>query len=261
LRNAPLVEDEYHGPLLLSADASTDTLRSILGGAVVAIRPPLGTEVRTVGAFASSYHARVLPEFLSVTDDPGLRNYNGKGLVGAYDVDDEGVPEQPVDLVGGGRLVNYLIGREPVKDFPQSNGHARAGLTSAPRPSISVLKISAQNGLSDAELNQKLMQMMKDAGLNHAYTVETLAGAGNPRLLYRVNADGTRQLVRGAELDDIDDRALRTSIDAAGKDLLVANYYGDVPQTVIAPALLLDDSTVRRAQEKDERLPFYPPPQ
>ncbi len=249
------------GPLLLSADASTDTLRSILADAVVATRPPLGTDVRTNGAFASSYLARVLPEFLSVIDDPGLKNYDGKGLVGAYDIDDEGVPEQPVDLVRGGRLVNYLIGREPVKDFPQSNGHARAGLTSAPWPNISVLKISAQNGLSDADLNRKLMDLMKASGLDHAYYAETLAGAGNPRLLYRVNADATHQLVRGAELDDIDERALRTSIDAVGKDLLVANYYGDIPQTVIAPALLLDDSTVRRAQQKNGKLPFYPPPQ
>ena len=165
LRKAPLVEDEYHGPLLLSADASTDTLRSILADAVVATRPPLGTDVRTNGAFAFSYLARVLPEFLSVIDDPGLKNYDGKGLVGAYDIDDEGVPEQPVDLVRGGRLVNYLIGREPVKNFPQSNGHARAGLTSAPWPNISVLKISAQNGLSDADLNRKLMDLMKASGL------------------------------------------------------------------------------------------------
>lgn len=261
LRKAPLVEDEYHGPLLLSEDASSDTLHEILAGAVVATRPPLGTDVRTNGVFASSYQARVLPQFLSVIDDPGLKSYDGKGLVGAYDIDDEGVPEQLVDLVRGGRLVNYLIGREPVKDFPQSNGHARAGLTSAPRPSIGVLKVSDQNGLSDAELNQKLMELMKSASLNHAYYAETLAGAGNPRLLYRVNADGTRQLVRGAELDDIDERALRTSIAAAGEDLLVANYYGDIPQTVIAPALLLDDSTVRRAEEKNDKLPFYPPPQ
>ncbi len=261
LRKAPLVEDEYHGPLLLSADSSTDTLRSILAGAVVATRPPLGTEARTNGPFASSYEARVLPGFLSVVDDPGLKNYDGKGLVGAYDIDDEGVPEQPVDLVRAGRLVSYLIGREPVKDFPQSNGHARAGITGAARPSISVLKITAQNGLSDLELNQKLIEEMKAAGLDHAYYAETLAGAGNPRLLYRVNADGTRQLVRGAELNDIDERALRTSIDAAGKDLLVANYFGDVPQTVIAPALLLDDATVRRANQRNDKLPFYPPPE
>jgi len=260
LRKAPLVEDEYHGPLLLSADASTDTLRSILAGAVVATRPPLGTEARTNGPFASSFEARVLPEFLSVVDDPGLKDFDGKGLVGAYDIDDEGVPGQPVDLVKAGRLVSYLIGREPVKDFPQSNGHARAGITGPARPSIGVLKITAQNGLSDADLNRKLIAEMKDAGLNHAYYAVTLAGAGNPRLLYRVNADGSRQLVRGAELSDIDERALRTSIDAAGKDELVANYFGDVPQTVIAPALLLDDATVRRANQRNDKLPFYPPP-
>jgi hypothetical protein len=72
------------------------------GGAVTATRPKLGTEARTNGPFASSYHARVLPDFHDVVDDPGLKSYNGKGLVGAYDVDDEGVPAQAVKLVTRG---------------------------------------------------------------------------------------------------------------------------------------------------------------
>ncbi len=78
LRKAPLVEDEYHGPLLFSADAATDTLRSLLAGAVTATRPALGTEARTNGAFASSYHARVMPDFMSVVDDPSLKSFDGK---------------------------------------------------------------------------------------------------------------------------------------------------------------------------------------
>jgi len=41
----------------------------------------------------------------------------------------------------------------------------------------------------------------------------------------------------------------------------VANYFGDVPTTVMAPALLLDEITVRRANEKNDKLPFYPPPE
>ncbi|HTW62187.1 MAG TPA: metallopeptidase TldD-related protein [Terracidiphilus sp.] len=261
LRKAPVVEEEYHGPLLLSADAGADTMYSLLGGAVTATRPNLGTEARTNGAFASSYQTRVLPEFMDVVDDPGLRSYAGMGLLGAYDVDDEGVPAQAVKLVEDGRLTNYLIGRQPVKDFPQSNGHGRAGVTGAPRPTIGVLKITAQNGLSDEELSQKLLQMARDRGLKSVYYVETLGGELTPRLLYRVNLDGTRELVRGAVLDDIDQRALRTSVEAAGKTLWVANYFGDVPQTVLAPALLLDDATVRRANEKNEKLPFYPPPE
>jgi predicted Zn-dependent protease len=260
LRKAPLVEEEYHGPLLMSADSSTQTLFSLLAGSVVATRPKLGTEARTNGPFASSYQARVMPDFMDAVDDPTLKTFNGKGLLGAYDVDDEGVAAQPVKLVTGGRLVNYLLGREPVKDFPASNGHGRAGLTTGARPAIGVLKVTATNGLSDAELNQKLLDMAKERGLPSVYYAETLAGARNPRLLYRVAPDGKRQLVRGAALADIDIRALRSSIEEAGKDLFVENSFGEVPETVIAPALLFDDATVKRANEKNDKLPFYPPP-
>jgi predicted Zn-dependent protease len=260
LRKAPLVEEEYHGPVLLSADAGTDTLHSLLAGAVAATRPRLGTEARTNGPFASSYRARVLPGFLDVVDDPGLKTYDGVGLVGAYDVDDEGVPQQAVKLVTDGRLENYLIGRTPVRDFPQSNGHGRAGVTGPPRPMIGVMKVTAQNGLTDAELKKMLTGMAKDRNLKSVYYVPTLGPGLTPRLLYRVSPDGRRELVRGATLDDLDQRALRSSIEAAGKDLWVANYFGDVPQTVLAPALLLDDVTIRRANEKNDKLPFYPPP-
>jgi hypothetical protein len=260
LRKAPVVEEEYHGPVLLSSDASADTLRSLISGGVAATRPKLGTEARTNGPFASSFHARVLPDFLDVVDDPSLKSFNGKALVGAYAVDDEGVPAQAVRLVTEGKLENYLIGREPVKDFPQSNGHGRAGITGPARPAIGVLKITAKDGISDDELNKKLLDLGKDRGLKNVYYVQTLGGDA-PRLLYRITPDGKRELVRGAELDDLDQRALRSSVEAAGKDLWVVNSFGDVPETVLAPALLFSDVTLRRANEKNDKLPFYPPPQ
>jgi predicted Zn-dependent protease len=262
LRKAPLVgEEEYHGPVLLSADAATDTLYSLLAAGVGATRPPLGTEARTNGVFASSYHARVLPDFMNVVDDPELKSWDGKGLVGAYDVDDEGVPAQAVKVVTDGRLENYLVGREPVRDFPQSNGHGRAGITGAAQPTISVMKVTAQNGLSDEELNSKLLAMAKDRELKGVYYVATMGPGLSPRLLYRMTPDGKRELVRGAELDDLDQRALRSSIDAAGNKLWMTNYFGEVPQTMMAPALLLDEVTVRRANAKNDKLPFYPPPE
>ena len=191
LRKAPLVEDEYHGPLLLSADASADTLRTLVAGAVTATRPPMGTQARTNGAFANSYHARVLPDSLDVVDDPALKSFEGKGLIGAYNIDDEGVPAQAVKLVTGGRLENYLLGREPVKDFPQSNGHGRAGVTGPPHPAIGVLKVTAREGLTDDELNQKLLDIAKDQGLKSVYYVATLGPGLSPRLLYRVTPDGS----------------------------------------------------------------------
>jgi predicted Zn-dependent protease len=261
LRKAPLVDEEYHGPVLLSSDASTDVLHALLARGVAATRPRLGTEARTAGPFASSYHARVLPDFMNVIDDPSMKTYEGRNLVGAYTVDDEAVPAQAVHLVTAGKLENYLIGREPVRDFSQSNGHARAPVVGPARPGIGVLKIAADNGVSDDQLNQKLLALAKDRVLKSVYFVQTAAGAKTPRLLYRVGLDGKRELVRGAELDDLDQRALRSGIEAAGNTLWVTNYLGEVPETVLAPALLLNDLTVKRANEKNEKLPFYPPPQ
>ncbi|HEY1986524.1 MAG TPA: metallopeptidase TldD-related protein [Terracidiphilus sp.] len=261
LRNAPLVEEEYHGPVLLSSDASSDIMGALVATGVAATRPRMGTEARTNGAFASSFHARVLPDFLDVVDDPALKNYEGKALVGAYDVDDEGVPAQAVKLVTAGKLENYLLGREPVRDFTNSNGHGRAAVAGAARASIGVMKVSAANGIGDDELNKKLLDMAKERGLKTTYYVQTLGGPLTPRLLYRIGLDGKRELVRGAALDDLDLRALRSSVEAAGKDLWVANYMGEVPQTVLAPALLLSDVTIKRANEKNEKLPFYPPPE
>ena len=260
LRKAPLVEEEYHGPVLLSSDASADTMRSLVANGVTATRPKLGTEARTNGPFASSFHARVLPDFLDVVDDPSLKTFDGKNLIGAYALDDEGVPAQAVKLVTAGKLDSYLIGREPVRDFPQSNGHGRASVTGSPRPAIGVLQITSKDGLSDDDLNKKLLAVAKDRDLKNVYFVQTLGG-DVPRLLYRISADGKRELVRGAELGDLDQRALRSSVEAAGKDLYVANFFGDVPETVLAPALLVNDVTIKRANEKNDKLPFYPPPE
>jgi TldD protein len=261
LRKAPLVEEEYHGPVLLSSDAAADTLHQLLGGSVLATRPRLGTEARTNGPFASSLRARVLPEFLDAVDDPTLKTFNGKSLIGAYEIDDEGVPAQSVPLITDGKLENYLIGRQPVRDFPQSNGHGRASISGPAHPALGVLKITAKDGLSNEELQKKLLDLAKDRDQKSGYYVETLGGPMAPRLLYRITPDGKRELVRGARLADLDQRSLRSSIDAAGKGLWVANYASDIPETVLAPALLLDDVTLRRANEKNDKLPFYPAPE
>jgi hypothetical protein len=260
LINAPLVEEEYHGPVLIEADAAAGIMKSLLAGPFAAARPPFGTTARTTGSFASSYHARVLPEFLNAIDDPTLATWNGKGLVGSYSIDQEGVPAQSVELVKNGKLMSYLIGRQPIKDFPNSNGHGRAGLFAEPHPTIGVLKISANNGLTEAELNQKLLDQARDRGLDNVYVVAAMALGMKPRLLFKVTPDGKRSLVRGAKLEDIDLRALRSGIVAAGKDLFANNSLGSISESVLAPALLFDDATIKRANDKNEKLPYYPPP-
>ena len=94
------------------------------------------------------------------------------------------------------------------------------------------------------------------------YMVDTLGGGDlAPRMLYLVHAkDGSKELVRGAAFDELDNRSLRSDILAAGDDPYVANTLGATPQTTIAPSLLFGDIGVKRATEEQQKLPYYPPP-
>src|SRR5229473_3018796 len=78
LRQAPIVEEEYRGPVLFAPDAADDIVATLIGQNVLGQKPQLGKPNRTTGAFATSYKTRVLPSFLSVVDDPTLKDFQGK---------------------------------------------------------------------------------------------------------------------------------------------------------------------------------------
>jgi hypothetical protein len=220
----------------------------------------MGTLARTQGAYQSSLHSPVLPSFLSVVDDPTLQNFDGQSLVGSYEVDDEGVPVNPVTVVDHGKLVDYLIGREPVKDFPESNGHGRAAPGQAEHSRAGVVVVKEAQPMSSEEIRAKLLSLARDQGRD-VFQVETLVGGDlMPRLLYRVSPDGKRTLVRGAVFDELDQRSLRSEIVAAGGTPWVAQSISPVPQTTIVPELLFADIAVKRATQEQGKLPYYPPP-
>jgi len=260
LRTAPVVSaEDYHGPVLFSGDAASDLFSRLFVSNVEASRPEMGTTARTTGQYTSSFHARVLPEFFSVIDNPLEKSFAGQQLIGAYDFDDEGVPAQSVPVVVAGKLENYLIGRTPIRDFPESNGHGRAAVGQAPRSESAVVLFQSKAPLTGDAIHARLLSMARDQGRD-VYEVETLGGELAPRVLYLVHPDGTRQLVRGAVFDELDHRSLRADIVAAGDDYYINNSLGTIPQTIVAPSLLFDDIGVKRATVEQQKLPYYPPP-
>jgi predicted Zn-dependent protease len=260
LRKAPIVEEEYRGPVLFSPDAADDVISNLIGQNILGRKPQLGAPNRTTGAFATSYKSRILPTFLNVTDDPTMKEFDGKSLVGSYAVDSEGVKAQPVDIVQKGILTNYLIGRQPIRDFAESNGHGRAGAAAPPGPGVGVLLVKSSEAESPAELKKKIIEMATNAGIPYVYRVETMGGTA-PRLLYRIYAkDGHEELVRGAVFNELDVRAMRSDLSAVGNDPLVSNRETGVPSTIISPSLLFDELEVKRGDTSKDKLPDYPEP-
>ena len=262
LRAAPVSEEEYRGPVLFSADAAAGIMSELVGPNLLGRRPPLGQNARTTGDWANNYKSRVLPDFLSVVDDPTVVSFEGHSLLGGYLVDDEGIKSSRISVIEKGQLVNYLLGREPIRDFPSSNGHGRAAVTGPPMSSLGNLIVQASDPVNRDDLKKKLREACRQRDLPYGYFVETLGPRLTPRLLYRIaTQDGHEELVRGAVFGDLDTRALRNNIVAAGKEIDVEDQLDPIPQSVVSPALLFDELEVKRGDTAKQKLPDYPPPE
>ena len=261
LREAPMADEDYRGPVLFAPAAAENVIDSLVSNNIVGRKPQLGAPARTTGAWSAEYKSRVLPDFVSVKDDPTLTIFQGRSLIGSYAVDDDGVKAQAVSIVEKGRLINFLMGRAPIRDFPESNGHGRAALGQPPEPAPGTLKVESSEPLAPEELKRKLIELAKQHDLKYGYFVESLGGDLSPQVLRRVWVnDGHEELVRGGLFGELDTRSLRSDIVAAGDDLKVSNRAESIPNSIINPSLLFDELQVKRAEASKEKLPEYAAP-
>ena len=262
LRDAPVVDEEYRGPVLFSNDAAATVVTELVEPNVLGRKPPqLGENARTTGKWSSSYKSRVLPDFINVIDDPTISTISSQPLFGNYTLDDEGVKAQRVSLIEKGQLVSYLIGRQPIRDFPASNGHGRAAATAAPLPRPGNLVLQSTDPQPDAGLKAKLIDLCRKRDLPYGLYVETMGPSLEPRLLYRIwTKDAHEELVRGGVFGDLDIRSLRGDLIAAGTAPAVEDRSEPVWFSVASPALLFDELQVKRTQSAKQKLPEYPAP-
>jgi len=160
LRAAPLAAP-YSGPALLSGRAAAVFFHEVLGHRVEGQRQRGRDEGQT---FTKKVNEKIMPEFLSVTDDPTLHTLAGTELSGFYRFDDEGVPAARVEVVKDGILKNFLMGRLPVKNFSNSNGHGRAQSGLMPVGRQGNLIVTSSKTIPDAQLRTRFIEEIKKQG-------------------------------------------------------------------------------------------------
>ena len=104
LDKAPLI-DPYEGPAMLTGRASAVFFHEVFGHRAEGFRQKDINEGQT---FTSKIGERILPEFMSIKDDPTVPSFNGQMLLGYYPYDDEGVKAENVRLVDNGVLKTFL---------------------------------------------------------------------------------------------------------------------------------------------------------
>jgi TldD protein len=274
LRAAPLAEP-YNGPALLSGRAAAVFFHEVLGHRIEGQRQRGRDEGQT---FTKMVNEKILPDFLSVTDDPTLHTLAGTELSGFYRYDDEGIPASRVEVVKDGILKNFLMGRLPVKNFSNSNGHGRAQSGRMPVGRQGNLIVTSSKTIPDAQLRSRFIEEIKKQGKPYGLYFEDIQGGFTltsrdlpqafqvlPVMVWRVYADGRPdELVRGVDIVGTPLTVL-TQIAATGNTTSVFNGIcgaesGSVPVSAAAPAMLFSDMEVQKRKYGDTRPPILPPP-
>lgn len=274
-REAP-VQPPFSAPAILDPEVAGVFFHEALGHKLEGQRQRDPNESQV---FKDQVGSRVLPEFLSVIDDPTLKEYDGQQLHGHYDYDDEGVPAQRVTLIERGVLKGFLMSRWPVKGFARSNGHGRADAFHHPSGRMGNLMVLAHEPVSRAELKSRLMALAKEQGKPYGFLLVGSSGGENPnnrraaqtlevrpRLVFRVDAEtGEETPVRGVKLVGTP-LVVLNRITAAGDDSRLSNPFncgaesGQVPVDQIAPSLLVSNVELQRVPEERARPPILPSP-
>lgn len=222
---------------------------------------------------------RIIPEFLSLIDDPTMKEFGGEPLHGHYEFDSEGVPAQRVVLVDHGVLESFLMSRWPVKGFAHSNGHGRADAYLRPTGRMANLIVKAENPVPKKELESRMLDLLRKTGKPYGFMLVGAFGGENPnlreaaqtlevrpRLIYRVEAaTGKTSLVRGVSVVGTPLVVLNRIL-AAGDDMTLANGFhcgaesGFVPVDQIAPSVLVSEIELQRLPEDRARPPILRPP-
>ena len=298
LAQAPLGE-AYDGPMLFEAPAAAQLFGQLLGDNLKVTRKPIADPGRTVPYVPSELEnrigSRILPDWMSVVDDPTQTSWHGQTLLGHYLSDMEGVAAQPVTLVDKGILKNFLLTRTPVyKDYPGSNGHARLpGSFGARAPGFGNLFIRSSQTTPAADMKQRLIQMCHDRNKPYGILIRQLdypssasipelrrllqaAGSDRPvappLLAYKVYPDGREELVRGVRFRDVSTRSLKDIAAVSDENYVFGLIDSDAPfalmgagsfittASVIAPAVLFDELELEPVQEEVPKPPIVPAP-
>jgi TldD protein len=274
LRAAPAAEP-FAGPALLSGRAAAVFFHEVLGHRLEGHRQRDETEGQT---FTKKVNQKVLPTFLSVTDDPTLKELNGVRLAGTYDYDDEGVPAARVVAVENGILKNFLMSRMPITNFSHSNGHGRRQPGLMPTGRQGNLIVTSTNTVKDTELRGKFVEEIKKQGKPYGLYFEDIQGGFTlttralpqafqviPVMVWRVYPDGRPdELVRGVDIVGTPLLSLN-NIMITGDTLQVFNGVcgaesGQVPVAAAAPAMLFSEIEVQKRRKGTERPPLLPAP-
>jgi len=239
------VSETYYGPVLFVNEA----VPNIFAQASIHNTPTL-LNVRTIlttddysdierGDQLSSYvNRQIISSIFDIYAQDQMRTYNEHPLIGAYNIDAEGVAvEAKTQLVHRGELISLLTNREATANSPNSNGHQRFLISNANKsgvttgPGAGVLVLSSHLKMDEKKLEKELRKQAQSAGYQYAYIVERIIEEDPWKLsciAYRVDVrTGKKTLMQNASIDNPTIWHFRTATATSNQETFLNTLIGD----------------------------------
>jgi hypothetical protein len=274
LVSAPRSRDNYSGPVLFEGKAATETLLTTVGVFLAGNARPVAVQQATL--LEKMVGRLILPDWLSVVDDPTLARLGAEPLAGAYKIDHEGVPAQRVTLVQDGKLRSFLTSRRPAVDVKTSNGHGRTlynPLEALALPSNLIFQ--ARRTVSAKALRAQYLALLRKKGIDHGYIVREVQAypawfpyasgravtMPQPLVIYRVDLKGHETLVRGVRFENLPLAELERIVAMGGPSEVVNLWIRPgTGVSVVSPSFIFDRVEITPVEATRTRVPILPSP-
>lgn len=241
-------EDSYEGPVIFIDDAVPHIFSHVINQ--FRPEPPKSEETRysfnPQFSLESKLNEKIFSESLSITLTPSMKTYDGKPLLGQYQIDQEGiVPHEKIVLVKEGTVNDLMVGRNFYKENLKPNGTASG-------PGVVHIDINKTKKSLKA-LKKEMLKIASDQGLEYGLIITKI---NNQQLkVYKVYKDGREELYQGATIRNFDKKSLN-KIEGALAEKEVHNFMGSNNNaTYISPkAVLIRNVEVDPSQQSQFKM-------
>ena len=294
LSKAPVIKDSWTGPVIFEGEAVAELCaqKFFRGNGLIASREPVFAVERpnqgSVNKLDDRINQKICSENITIKETPKLKTFNNIPLIGAFEIDAEGVvPKDELILVDKGILKTLLNDRIPTSKIKESNGHRRFTLSGAyinVQKAPGIINIAYNNGEAANLVTKAVLKEAEKNGLDFVYVIRKLevANAGQIRSLasmmgmggrslavskpigvYRIMVKtGEEQLVRSAVISEFQLNKFK-DIMLGSKEQIVYNTLlnSSVPVSFIVPQVLVfNDVSIEKDKNTKPKLPIVSNP-
>lgn len=263
LKDAPMVDDDYKGPVLFQdMAAALPFTENLLSYDKFYSRVMLMHNEKSLG---NKIGKKIIDPRITIKNYTDKEEYNGVKLMGCYKMDADGIkPASEMTLVDKGVFKMQLNRTSPSEFATHSTGSCRfANRPEATTPMISegTLHVMAEGTTPADKMDKELIRLGKKKKLEYVYKIVRPL-YHNSLQLFRINVKtGETQAMRSGNLTLPTLSNLEDNLVAISDKEQVVNSADKVNNTVIYPsAIILNGFEINKANPRTEKTPaiVYP---